>query len=168
LSLVILKLSELHERSSRGLGSALIIFSIISISAFALLSVKNRHAEMLEAWAVEAEINRIITEQEIRLDKKPGELLILRTNGTYSYCSALLHGDFFTAGVFASEVNARCPSQGFFFNRFDWVLYQGTPVAFQDLPWDLVVARTWALDPSWKKEKIVRYPHSIDLVIHEK
>jgi hypothetical protein len=168
LLLVILKLSEFHGKSRRWLGSALIVFSIISISAFAFLSIKNRHAEVLEARAVEAEINRIITEQEIRLNKKPGELLILRTNGTYSYCSALLHGDFFTDGVFASEINARCPSQAFLFNRFDWVLYRGTPVAFQDIPWDLVVARTWALDPSWKKEKIVEYPHSIDLLINEK
>jgi hypothetical protein len=168
LWLVILKLSEFHERFRRRLGITLIIFSIISISAFALLSVKNRHAELLEARAVEAEINRIITEQEIRLNKKPGELIILRTNGTYSYCSALLHGDFFTDGVFALEVNARCPSQAFFFNRFDWVLYHGNPVAFQDLPWDLVVARTWALDPSWKKEKIVEYPLNIDVVINEK
>jgi hypothetical protein len=170
LLLVILKLSELHERSSRGLGSALIIFSIISISAFALLSVKNRHAEMLEAWAVEAEINRIITEQEIRLNKKPGELLILRTNGTYSYCSALLHGDFFTGGVFATEINARCPPQAFLFGRFDWTLYQGTPVAVQDFSWDLLVTRTWELanNPSWKKEKIVEYPHHIDLVLNDK
>jgi hypothetical protein len=168
LSLVILKLSEFHERFSRRLGSGLIIFSIISIGAFALLSIKNRQAELLDARAVEAEINRIITEQEIQFNKKPGELLLLRTNGTYSYCSALLHGDFFTAGVFASEVNARCPSQAFFFNRFDWVLYHGTPVAFHDLPWDLVVARTWALDPSWKKEKIVEYPLNIDLVINKK
>jgi hypothetical protein len=170
LSLVILKLSEFHGRFSRRLGSALIVFSIISISAFALLSIKNRQAEMREARAVEAEINRIITEQEIRLNKKPGELLILRTNGTYSYCSALLHGDFFTAGVFASEINARCPSQAFFFDRFDWVLCQGTPVAFHDLPWDLLVTRTWALagNPSWKKEKIVEYRNHIYLVINEK
>jgi hypothetical protein len=30
------------------------------------------------------------------------------------------------------------------------------------------VARTWALDPSWKKEKIVEYPLNIDLVINKK
>ncbi len=170
LSLVILKLSESHWRFSRQFGNGLIIFSIISISAFALLSIKNRHAELLEARAVEAEINRIITEQEIRLNKKPGELLILRTNGTYSYCSALLHGDFFTAGVFATEINAWCPSQAYFINRFDWVLYRGTQVAVHDLPWDLLVARTWALadNPSWKKEKIVEYPQNIYLVINEK
>jgi hypothetical protein len=168
--LVILKLSDFNERSSRQFGNALIIFSVISISAFALLSIKNRHADLLEARAVEAEINQIITEQEIRLNKKPGELLILRTNETYSYCSALLHGDFFTAGVFATEINAWCPSQAYFINRFDWVLYQGRPVAFHDLPWDLLVARTWALagNPSWKKETIVEYPHHIYLVINEK
>ena len=170
LSLVILKLSDFHWRFSRQFGNALIIFSIISISAFALLSIKNRQAELLEARAVEAEINRVITEQEIRLNKKPGELLILRTNETYSYCSALLHGDFFTAGVFATEINGLCPSQVYFINRFDWVLYHGTPVAFHDLPWDILVARTWALagNPSWKKEKIVEYPHNIYLVINEK
>jgi hypothetical protein len=170
LLLVIVKLSEFHWSFSRQLGSALIIFSIISISASALLSIKNRHAEMLEARAVEAEINRIITEQEIRLNKKPGELLILRTNETYSYCSALLQGDFFTAGVFATEITKWCPSQAYFINRFDWVLYQGTPVAIHDLPWDILVARTWALagNPSWKKEKIVEYPHHIYLVINEK
>jgi hypothetical protein len=170
LMLVILKLSEFHWRFSRQLGNALIIFSIISISAFALLSIKNRQAELLEARAVEAEINRVITEQEVRLNKKPGELLILRTNGTYSYCSALLHGDVFTAGVFATEITKWCPSQAFFINRFDWVLYQGTPVAIHDLPWDLLVTRTWELagNPSWKKEKIVEYPHHIYLVINEK
>jgi hypothetical protein len=170
LLLVIVKLSEFNARFSRQLGSALIIFSIISISASALLSIKNRHAELQEARAVEAEINRIITEQEIRFHKKPGELLILRTNGTYSYCSALLHGDFFTGGVFASEINARCPSQAFLFSRFDWVLYQGTPVAVQDLRWDLLVTRPWELagSPSWKKEQIVEYPHNIYLVINEK
>ena len=170
LSLVILKLSDFNGRFSRQFGSALIIFSIISISALALLSIKNRHAELLEARAVEAEINRVITEQEIRLDKKPGELLILRTNETYSYCSALLHGDFFTAGVFATEITKWCPSQAYFINRFDWVLYHGTQVAFHDLPWDILVARTWALadNPSWKKEKIVEYPHHIYLVINEK
>jgi hypothetical protein len=170
LMLVILKLSEFHWRFSRQLGNALIIFSIISISAFALLSIKNRQAELLEARAVEAEINRVITEQEVRLNKKPGELLILRTNGTYSYCSALLHGDVFTAGVFATEITKWCPSQAFFINRFDWVLYQGTPVAMDDLPWDLLVTRTWELagNPSWKKEKIVEYPHHIYLVINEK
>jgi hypothetical protein len=170
LLLVIVKLSEFHWRFSRQFGNALIIFSIISISAFALLSIKNRHAELLEARAVEAEINQIITEQEIRLNKKPGELLILRTNETYSYCSALLHGDFFTAGVFATEIKAWCPSQAHFFNRFDWVLYHGTPVAFHDLPWDILVARTWALagNPSWKKEKIYEYPHNIYLVVNEK
>ena len=170
LSLVILKLSDFHWRFSRQFGNALIIFSIISISAFALLSIKNRHAELVEARAVEAEINRIITEQEIRLNKKPGELLILRTNETYSYCSALLHGDFFTAGVFATEITKWCPSQAYFINRFDWVLYHGTQVAMHDLPWDILVARTWALagNPSWKKEKIYEYPHNIYLVINEK
>jgi hypothetical protein len=170
LLLVILKLSEFHWRFSRQFGNALIIFSIISISAFALLSIKNRHAELLEARVVEAEINRVITEQEVRLNKKPGELLILRTNDTYSYCSALLHGDFFTAGVFATEIAKPCPSQAYFINRFDWVLYHGTPVAIQDLPWDMLVARTWALagNPSWKKEKIVEYPNNIYLVINEK
>src|SRR5215213_3923910 len=80
LLLVIVKLSEFHWRFSRQLSNALIIFSTISISVFARLSIENRHAELLEARAVEAEINRIITEQEIRLNKKPGELLILRTN----------------------------------------------------------------------------------------
>jgi hypothetical protein len=170
LLLVILKLSEFRERFSRPFSNAVIIFSIISISAFALLSIKNRQAELLEARAVEAEINRIITEQEIRLNKKPGELLILRTNETYSFCSALLHGDVFTGGVFATEINTWCPSQAYFINRFDWVLYHGTPVAFQDLPWDLLLARTWALadNPDWKKEKIVEYPNHIDLVINEK
>ena len=170
LLLVILKLSDFNWRFSRQFGNALIIFSIISISAFALLSIKNRHAELIEARAVEAEINRIITEQEIRLNKKPGELLILRTNGTYSYCSALLHGDFFTAGVFATEITKWCPSQAYFINRFDWVYYQGAQVAIQDLPWDLLVTRTWELagNPSWKKEKIVEYPHHIYLVINEK
>lgn len=168
--LVIVKLSDFNWRFSRPFGNALIIFSIISISAFAFLSIKSRRAELLEARAVEAEINRIITEQEIRLDKKPGELLILRTNGTYSQCSALLYGDFFAAGVFATEINAWCPSQAYFINRFDWVLYQGTPVAMQDLHWDLLVARTWALadNPSWKEEKIVEYLNHIYLVINEK
>jgi hypothetical protein len=170
LSLVILKLSDFHWRFSRQFGNALIIFSIISISAFAFLSIKNRHADLLEARAVETEINRVITEQEIRLNKKPGELLILRTNETYSYCSALLHGDFFTGGVFAKEITKWCPSQAYFINRFDWVLYQGTQVAVHDLPWDILVARTWALEgnPSWKQEKIVEYPHHIYLVINEK
>ncbi len=170
LSLVILKLSGFHGRFSRQLGNTLIIFSIISLSAFALLSIKNRQAELLEARAVEAEINRAITEQEIRFKKRPGELLILRTNGTYSYCSALLHGDFFTAGVFATELTKWCPSQAFFINRFDWVLYRGTQVPMADLPWDLLVARTWALadNPSWKKEKIIEYPNQIYLVINEK
>jgi hypothetical protein len=169
LLLVILKLSVFNGRFSRQLGNALIIFSIISISAFALLSIKNRQAELLESRAVEAEINRIITEQEIRLNKKPGELLILRTNETYSYCSALLHGDFFTAGVFATEIAKWCPSQAYYINRFDWVLYHGTPVAFHDLHWDMLVARTWALaaNPAWKKEKIVEYPNNIYLVINE-
>jgi hypothetical protein len=170
LSLVIVKLSDFNWRFSRQLGNAIILFSIISISTFALLSIKNRQAELLEARAVEAEINRIITEQEIRLNKKPGELLVLRTNETYSYCSALLHGDFFTAGVFATEINAWCPSQAYFINRFDWVLYHGTQVAIHDLPWDILVARTWALagNPSWKKEKIYEYPNNIYLVINEK
>jgi hypothetical protein len=169
LLLVIVKLSDFNGRFSRQLGNALIIFSIISISAFALLSIKNRQAELLESRAVEAEINRIITEQEIRLNKKPGELLILRTNETYSYCSALLHGDFFTAGVFATEIAKWCPSQAYYINRFDWVLYHGTPVAFHDLHWDMLVARTWALaaNPAWKKEKIVEYPNNIYLVINE-
>jgi hypothetical protein len=170
LSLVILKLSEFNWRFSRQFGNALIIFSIISISAFALLSIKNRHAELLEAQAVEAEINRVITDQEIQLNKKPGELLVLRTNETYSYCSALLHGDFFTAGVFATEITKWCPSQAYFINRFDWVYYHGAQVPIHDLPWDLLVARTWALagNPSWKKEKIVEYPHHIYLVINKK
>jgi len=170
LLLVIVKLSDFNWRFSRQFGNALIIFSMISISGFALLSIKNWHAELLEARAVEAEINRLITEQEIRFNKKPGELLVLRTNETYSYCSALLHGDFFTAGVFATEIDAWCPSQAYFFNRFDWVLYQGTQVAIRDLPWDILVARTWALagNPSWKKEKIYEYPHNIYLVINQK
>ena len=170
LLLVMVELSEFNGRFSRQFGNALIIFSIISIGTFALLSIKNRQAELLEARAVEAEINQIITEQEIRLNKRPGELLILRTNETYSYCSALLHGDFFTSGVFAAEIAKRCPSQAYFINRFDWVLYHGTRVAMQDLPWDLLVARTWALagNPSWKKEKIVEYPNNIYLVINEK
>jgi hypothetical protein len=170
LLLVIGKLSEFHGRFSRQFGNALIVFFIISISAFALLSIKNRHATLLEARAVGAEIDRIITEQEMQLNKKPGELLILRTNETYSYCSALLHGDFFTAGVFAAEIMKWCPSQAYLINRFDWVLYQGTQVTLHDLPWDMLVARTWALadNPSWKKEKIVEYPYNIYLVINEK
>ncbi|HLO31725.1 MAG TPA: hypothetical protein VK249_21410 [Anaerolineales bacterium] len=170
LLLVIVKLSDFDRRFSRGFEDALIIFSIIAISASALWSIKNRQAELREARAVEAEINRIIAEQEIQLNKKPGEMIILRTNETYSYCSALLHGDFFTAGVFAAEINARCPSQAYFINRFDWVLYQGTRVAIRDFPWDILVARTWALadNPSWKKEKIVAYPQNIYLVINKK
>jgi hypothetical protein len=170
LSLVILKLSELHGKFSRQLGNALIIFSMLSITASAILSIRNRHADLLEARAVEAEINRIITEQEVRLNKQPGELLVLRTNETYSYCSALLHGDFFTASVFATEIHARCPSQVYFINRFDWVLVRGAPVAIRDLPWDILVARTWALagNPSWKQETIVEYPNHIYLVINEK
>ena len=170
LSLVIVKLSDFNWKFSRQFGNALIIFSIISISAFAFLSIKNRYADLLEARAVETEINRVIAEQEIRFNKKPGELIILRTNGTYSYCSALLHGDFFTAGVFATEITKWCPSQAFFFNRFDWVLYHGIPVAMHDLPWDILVARTWALadNPSWKKEKIVEYPQNIYLILNEK
>jgi hypothetical protein len=168
--LVLVRLSELDRRFGRQLGSALIIFSALSISAFALLSIKDRRSESLEARAVEAEINRIIAGQEIRFNKKPGELLILRTNETYSYCSALLHGDVFTGGVFATEVDAWCPSQAYFIDRFDSVLYQGTPVAMHDLPWDLLVARTWALagNPSWNEEKMVEYPHHILLVINEK
>jgi hypothetical protein len=170
LFLVIIKLSEFDGRFSRQLGNALIIFSMISIGAFAFLSIKNRQSELLEARAVEAELNRIITEQEIRLDKNPGELLILRTNETYSHCSALLHGDVFTAGVFAAEINALCPSQAYFINRFDWVYYRGTQVPVHDLPWDMLVARTWALkdNPSWRQEKIVEYPQNIYLVINEK
>ena len=170
LLLVIVKLSDFDGRFSRRLGDALIIFSIISIVAFAFLSIKNRQTELLEARAVEAELNRIITEQESRLNKKQGELLILRTNETYSHCSALLHGDFFTAGVFATEINALCPSQAYFINRFDWVYYHGTRVAVHDLPWDILVARTWALadNPSWKEEKIVEYPNNIYLIINEK
>ena len=170
LLLVIVKLSAFNWRFSQQFSNALIIFSVISISAFAVLSIQNRQAELLEARAVEAEINHVITEQELQLNKEPSELLILRTNETYSYCSALLHGDFFTAGVFATEINARCPSQAYFINRFDWVYYHGTQVAFHDLPWDILVARTWALvdNPSWKKEKIVEYPYHIYLVINEK
>ena len=170
LSLVIVKLSDFNWKFSRQFGNALIIFSIISISAFAFLSIKNRYADLLEARAVETEINRVIAEQEIRFNKKPGELIILRTNGTYSYCSALLHGDFFTAGVFATEITKWCPSQAFFFNRFDWVLYHGTQVAIHDLPWDIVVARPWELtgNPFWKKEKIYEYPHHINLVLNKK
>jgi hypothetical protein len=168
--LVIVKLSHFNGRLSRVFGKALIIFSIISISAFALLSIENRRAELLEAPTVEAEINRIITEQEMRLHKKPGELLILRTNETYSYCSALLHGDFFTAGVFAKEINAWCPSQAYYINRFDWILYQGAQVPIHALPWDLLVTRTWALagNPFWKNEKMYEYPDHIILVINEK
>src|SRR5215216_901385 len=170
LLLVIVELSDFNGRFSRQFGNALIIFSIISISAFALLSIKNRRAELLEARAVETEINRVITEQQIRLNKRSGELLILRTNETYSYCSALLYGDFFSAGVFATEVDAVCPSQAYFINRYDWVIYQGTQVSMRDLPWDMLIARTWALagNPSWKKEKIVEYPNHIVLVINEK
>jgi hypothetical protein len=169
LLLVIVKLSDSNWRFNRQFGNALIIFSIISIGTFALLSIRNRHAGLLEAQAVEAEINQAITEQEMRLNKKPGELLILRTNETYSYCSALLHGDFFTAGVFATEIMKWCPSQAYFINRFDWVYYHGMQVALDNLPWDLLVARTWALadNPSWKKEKIIEYPHHIYLVINE-
>jgi len=170
LLLVIVELSDFNGRFSRQFGNALVLFSILSISVFALLSIKNRYAELREALAVEAEINRIITEQEIRLNKKPGELLILRTNETYSYCSALLHGDFFTAGVFATEIDTWCPSQAYFINRFDWVLYHGMQVPIQDLPWDILVARTWALsdNPFWKKEKIYEYPNNIYLVIKVK
>ena len=170
LLLVTVELSGFHWRFRRQFGNALIIFSIISISAFSLLSIKNRHADVLEARAVEAEMNRIIAEQEVRLNKKPGELLILRTNETYSYCSALLHGDFFTGGVFAAEITKWCPSQAYFINRFDWVLYRGNRVPIHDLPWDLLLARTWALadNPSWKREKIVEYPNHIYLVINEK
>ena len=170
LLLVIVELSDFNGRFSRQFGNALIIFSIISIGTFAFLSIKDRQAELIEARAVEAEINRIITEQEIRLNKKPGELLILRTNETYSYCSALLYGDFFSGGVFATEIDALCPSQAYFINRFDWVLYHDSQVAIQDLPWDMLVARTWALagNPSWKKEKIYEYPNNIYLVINVK
>jgi len=170
LLLVIVKLSAFNWRFSQQFSNALIIFSVISISAFAVLSIQNRQGELLEARAVEAEINHVITEQELQLNKEPSELLILRTNETYSYCSALLHGDFFTEGVFATEINAGCPSQAYFINRFDWVYYHGTQVAFNDLPWDILVARTWALvdNPSWKKEKIVEYPYHIYLVINEK
>jgi hypothetical protein len=167
LSLVIIELSEFNRRFRRQLGNALIIFSIISISGSALWSIRNRQAELIEARAVEAELSRIITEQEVRFKKRPGELLILRTNETYSYCSALLYGDFFAAGAFATEVGARCPSQAYFINRFDWVLYQGRQVAMRDLPWNLLVARTWALagNPSWRQDTIYEYPNNILLVI---
>ena len=170
LLLVILKLSEFNGRFSRQFGGALILFSVLSIGAFAFLSIQDRQSGLLEARDVEAEINRIIREQEIRFNKKPGELIILRTNGTYSYCSALLHGDVFTAGVFAAEIQEKCPSQAYFINRFDWVLYHGTQVAMHDLPWDILVTRTWELagNPSWEKGKMYEYPHHIYLVINEK
>jgi hypothetical protein len=72
--------------------------------------------------------------------------------------------------VFATEINAWCPSQAYFINRFDWVLYHGMQVPIQDLPWDILVARTWALsdNPFWKKEKIYEYPNNIYLVIKVK
>ena len=170
LLLVMVKLSDFDWMFRRQLGTGLILFSIVSISACAFLSMKNRQAELLEARTVEAEINRVITEQELRLNKKPGELIILRTNGTYSYCSALLHGDFFSAGAFATEIEVWCPSQVFVFNRFDWVLYQSRQVPIQDLPWDILVARTWELpvNPFWKKGTIYEYPNHLDLVINEK
>lgn len=170
LLLVMIKLSDSNLRFSQPFGNALIIFSILTISGFALLSIKNQRAGFLEARAVGAEIDRIISEQESRLHKKPGELLILRTNDTYSYCSALLYGDFFSAGTFATEINTWCPSQAYFINRFDWVLYQGRPIAMHDLHWDMLVARTWALadNPSWKEETLVEYPNHIYLVINKK
>jgi hypothetical protein len=169
LLLVIVKLSDVHWEFSQQLSNVLIIFSIISISAFALLTIQNRRADLLETRAVDAEISRIIAGQEIRLHKKPGELLILRANDTYSYCSALLHGNFFSAGVFATEVNALCPSQAYFFLRYHWVLYRGAPVAINDLPWEILITRTWALASSpARKEKIYQYPHNISLVINER
>ena len=170
LLLVTVKLSDFDGRLRRQLSTALILFSIVSISAGALHSVQDRQAESLEARTVEAEIDRVLAGQELRLDKKKGELLILRTNGTYSYCSALLHGDFFSGGAFATEIDARCPSQVFFFNRFGWVLYRGRQVPIQDLPWDILVARTWELptNPFWKQGKMYEYPNHIDLVVNEK
>jgi hypothetical protein len=169
LLLVIVKLSDFNWKFSRQLGNVLTIFSIISIGALAFLSIENRQAELLETRAVEAEINRVVAEQQIRLNKKPGKLLVLRANDTYSYCSALLHGDFFAAGVFATEINALCPSQAYFFNRYNWVLYHGTQVAIKDLPWDMLVTRVWALAVNpIRKEKIYEYPHGIYLVINEK
>jgi hypothetical protein len=171
LLLVIVKLSEFDWKFSQIWRIVLIVFSIISIGAFAHLTIKDRRADLLESRAVEVEINRIIAEQEIRFHKKPGELFVLRANDTYSYCSALLHGDFFSAGVFATEIDALCPSQAYFFYPRNWVLYHGAPVALKDLPWDILVTRTWALaasPPRKEREKIYEYPHHIYLVINEK
>jgi len=171
LLLVIVKLSDFSRRSSQQFGNLLIVFSIISISTFAVLSVRTRNAELLETRAIEAEINRAIVEQENRLSKKPGELLILWTNATYSYCPARLYGDFFTSGVFAAEINALCPSQVYFFYHYDWVLYHGTQVAINDLPWDILVTPTSALaaNPTWKeKAEVYEYPYDVSLLINGK
>jgi hypothetical protein len=152
------------------LSISLIVFFIISISVLAVVSIRNRKAELLETRAVESEINQAIAEQEHLLGKKLGELLILRSNSTYSYCSARLYGDFYTFGVFAQEINALCPSQGYFFYQYNWVLYHGTQVAINDLPWDILVARTGALigNTAWReKGTLYEYSHDVSLLIRK-
>ena len=68
--LVIVKLSDFNGRFRRQLGNALIIFpSSVSVRLL-FCQLKNRHAELLEARAVEAEINRAITERRDRSNKR--------------------------------------------------------------------------------------------------
>ncbi len=171
LLLVIVELSDFNPKFNRQFANALIVFSMISIGAFAVLSIKNRTGELLETRGIEAEINQAVAEQESRLGKKQGELLIMRTNMTYSYCSALLYGDFFSAGVFATEINALCPSEIYFFYHYDWVLYHGNKVQVDDLPWDILVtpAQLLAGNPSWQeKGKIYEYPYDLALIVNVK
>jgi hypothetical protein len=168
LLLVIVKLTDSNRRLNQQLGLSLLFFTVISISAFAFLSIRNRNAELVETRTVEAEIDRALDEQQ--LYKKTGDPIILRTNATYSYCSALLYGDSFTSGVFAAEVNALCPSQVYLFYHSNWVLYRGVQVMIDELPWDILITRTSALasNPTWKeKGRVYEYPFDISLVVKQ-
>lgn len=166
LFLVILKLSENDPKKYLLLKNILITCTLIGTVFFAGVSLRQKQTDLKQTRAFEAQANLAIEEQAKSAGTKPEDMTILWTNLTYSYCSALLQGDNYTFGAFATEMNSICPNQAFFFFRQDWVLYRGQPTALDTLHWDLLVTNKQMLagNPAWKEKGII-WDYPGDLVI---
>jgi hypothetical protein len=170
LFLVTTSLSEYNRTFNSLLMKALTIFAVLSVAWSAEISLQQKLLELVETRAFETQADLAIAEYAALTGKSRDELTILWSNVTYSYCPPRLHGDFFTGGVFAREVEHLCPNQAIVFFSRDWIMYHGDHVAAKTVPWNLLVTRTEFLkaNPTWKEFGIARdYPNDVTILIRQ-
>jgi len=162
--LLILVLSEYDPLFHFLLYNALVVSTTVGIFYFGIVSLRQKKVDLIQTQSFETQVNLALEEQAKLTSNPHGEMFILWTNLTYSYCSSRLSGDYYTSGALASEVGELCPNQAYFFFNQNWVIYHGKPTTLDTLPWDILVTRTEMLagNPSWKERSTVwEYPHEL-------